>query len=137
MRNTTSWYSPLRQELSSNLLGMDLYDFCCAEIGLFGLPTLFGEQAPARILWTLLRGYNFLNIFPETDSATWRQAYLNVRAILISYRNRYDWENLLHRYRQVDESYRLFRLEADLADFAVRDVSIARERLDIYARTLE
>jgi hypothetical protein len=127
MRNTVEWYQPFRQELLQYVpAGQDFYTFCATEIGLYGLNLLWPD-APAYLLWALMRGYKFFSdVYPNPDP-TLQQVYQNMRILLTSYRNMYDWRQALERYREHGSECTLYEIDPDNAGYRQKKISVAHE----------
>lgn len=139
MRDTNSWRRELRRSLRKHLseieANLTFTKFCDIELGLYLLSELI-PTARADSLWVLLTGYPF----PITESHYWSEQQWrmlgNARHILSQFRSDYNWTNGLEHYCLIDERLRGYEIDADFNQFSQRAVSIASNRYQIYANTL-
>lgn len=107
---------------------------CSVELGLFGCEMLLFDESP-QALWGLLTGYD-LNLI---DSRGWTEKQHRARAVLRHllpfFHGPHAWEEDLHWYSNQPDYVRGY----DLSDSRLkrRVTSIAPERFDVYASTLE
>ena len=136
MRDTSSWRERLgdiRDRLTESILSFSA--FCDIELGLYLLLEI-APDAPARSLWVLLTGYEFPVASAQNWGETEGQMLANARHILTQFRSEYSWARALQRYRQADEIARGFDVDENLEQFLPRQVSVASNREDVYAKAL-
>ena len=106
---------------------------CEVELGLYLLSQIV-PNAPARSLWVLLTGYDFS--LPELQRLDQQQRSMwnIVRHILLHFKNARHWEDLLERYRKVDERLRLYEVDSTYEQFTKRIISIEAKREEVYSR---
>ena len=136
MRSTYGLWGRLEKELRKHLKGVDTTDslgarqICEVELGLYLLSQI-APAAPARALWVLLTGYEFP--LPELQrlSKQQRSMWNIVRHILLHFKNARHWEDMLERYRNVDERLRLYDIDGNYEQFTKRTISIEARREDV------
>lgn len=137
MRSTYDLWERLEKELRKHLKGVDTTDslgakqICEVELGLYLLSQI-APAAPARALWVLLTGYAFP--LPELQglSKMQRSMWNIVRHILLHFKNARHWEEMLERYRNVDERLRLYDIDGNYEQFTKRTISIEARREVVY-----
>jgi hypothetical protein len=137
MRSTYGLWGRLEKELRKHLKGVDTTDslgarqICEVELGLYLLSQV-APAAPARALWVLLTGYEFplpeLQCLSKQQHSMWNI----VRHILLHFKNARHWEDMLERYRNVDERLRLYDIDGNYEQFTKRTISIEARREDVY-----
>ncbi len=142
MRSIYGLWGQLEKDLRKHLKGVDTADslgakqICEVELGLYLLSQI-APAAPARTMWILLTGYEFP--LPELQSLSKKQRRMwnIVRHILLHFKNSRHWEEMLERYRKVDERLRLYDVDGDYEQFTKRAISIEANREDVYSRVAQ
>ena len=135
MRNTTLW----RRGLENNLrrewppgAAMRKSEFLNVELGLHFLSqTAPGESAHA--LPALLTGYRFA---APRDATVEAKIVQKGRRLLTYFGSDYQWKSALRRYRRIEDRFRAFDVDENLADFRPKAVTIAPDRLETIAEAL-
>ena len=145
MRNPTNWRNDLVSQIkkewakptqeNSREYNRKLATLCNVEIGLYLLSQLAPNE-PASALWVLLTGYNFPVPIAENWSEEQRQMLGNARHILSHIRSSYKWEQVLEKYRNLDERVRGYDIDEKNSQWQKRPVSICANRERVYAQTL-
>jgi hypothetical protein len=142
MRSTYDLWGHLEKELKKRLKGTDVTEslgarqICEVELGLYLLSQL-APSAPARALWVLLTGYDFP--LPELQGLNKKQHNMwnIVRHILLHFKNARHWEEMLERYRNVDERLRLYEVDSSYERFTKRIISIEARREEVYCKVAQ
>src|SRR6266566_5790391 len=139
MRSIYGLWGQLEKDLRKHLKGVNTADslgakqICEVELGLYLLSQI-APAAPARTLWILLIGYEFPLPELQTLSKKQRRMWNIVRHILLHFKNSRHWEEMLERYRNVDERLRLYDVDGYYEQFTKRAISIEANREDVYSR---
>ncbi|EIV91822.1 hypothetical protein [Frankia sp. QA3] len=131
-----NWYSEIADELRDTRLGVPLEVLCPVELGLTLLYRLDAGQPPTS-MWTLLGGHPFAQAAGLADRPEQCWMITCVRHRLWPLRRRESWIQALRHYREVDSSFRIFRVSENLESFEWTGTTILTRRFEIYDRALE
>lgn len=132
MRDIAAWRERLRRQFATHLENAEqAHEIYELEIGLRLLEKILPGES-ARVLWTLLTGYDFY----EPRAAAERQMIFNARQFLGRFRSQYAWENALKKYRKITASLRGYEICGANNSFRQVERSAASGRWRIYDELL-